>query len=102
MKFEKYQRRPVEVEAVQYLGETLDCLRYDTRVTWFSSNDEPGVITVNTTEGAETAKFGDYIVRGPMGELEVFKVEIFEAAHDKCGPCPRPRPRKQKEDEPVS
>jgi hypothetical protein len=99
MKFEKYQRLPVDVEAVQYLGETLDCLRYDVRVTWFGSDLEPGTISVKTTEGVETAKFSDYIVRGPMGELEVFKAEIFEAAHDRCGPpCPRPRARKAKEE----
>lgn len=102
MKFERYERRPVDVEAVQYLGETLDCLKYDARITWFSSNDEPGTISVLTLEGVEKAKPSDYIVRGPMGELEVFKAEIFEAAHDKVGPCPRPRPRKAKEDEPVS
>lgn len=98
MRFEKWQRRPVDVEAIQYQGFTIDCLKYDVRVKFDDNNSEA---TVKTLEGEEVAKFGDYIVRGPMGELEVMKPEVFENTHDRCDNCPRPRTRKQKTEEPV-
>jgi len=98
MKFERYTRKPVEVEAVQYEGNVLDCLKYDVRITWYGSDLENGNIKVKTAEGDELAKFGDYIVRGQMGELEVMNAEIFENTHEECRPCPRPRNKKPEAD----
>lgn len=91
MRFEKYIRKPVEVDAVQFMGMPLDCLRYDSRVV---VDFEREVAHVDTPEGNQSANVNDWIVRGPMGELNIVKADEFPATHDAWEPCPRPRPRK--------
>lgn len=98
MKFEKYVTRPVEIEAVQYVGDIIACLRSDTRITWKQDGD----IAVRTLDGDDTCSVGDYIVRGTQGELYVVKEELFLETHDRCDNCPRPRPRVRKAKEEVT
>lgn len=92
MRFERFIRKPVEVDAVHYQGDELDCLKYDSRVT-FSADK----VVITTPEGAETGETGDWIVRGPMGELNIVKSDEFFKTHDGWEPCPRPRGRKPAE-----
>lgn len=88
MRFEKYVRKPVDVDAVQFNGEAIECLKADRRVHFESLR-----FTVDTDEGEAQGNISDWIVRGPMGDLAVMTDDIFQAAHYKWDerPCPRPR-----------
>ena len=84
----KYRKRPVEIEAVQYLpGESDDELarHLDGCEGWqMASTEEPGII-IPTLEGDHRADPGDWIVRGVKGEFYPVKPDIFAATYEPVG-----------------
>ena len=81
----KYLKKPVEIEAVQYLGHNLkeidefvgqDLLYYG------SINEEKGILGIPTLEGIMKASVGDYIIKGVRGEFYPCKPDIFKLTYD--------------------
>lgn len=94
--FKKYRRRPVTVEAIQWVvGETpsdsaapiVDLIRglggdasfvyyYDASLTYHPR------ISIKTLEGVMQASPNDYVCRGLLGEFWPVKPEVFERTNE--------------------
>ena len=81
----KYKKKPVEIEAVQYLGNNLDEIEafIDQSLLYYGNiNDEEGVLGIPTLEGIMQASIGDYIIKGVRGEYYPCKPDIFKITYD--------------------
>ena len=85
----KYRKKPVVIEAVQYLGQgnmadgdvpewLWDALK--SGVVQATNGTDPFVIT--TLEGDHIASPGDWIIRGVKGELYPCKPDSFELTYE--------------------
>lgn len=91
----QYRKKPVVIEAFQFLGEST-LARDDNEwatPTWFvDAVLEPSVwaypdhIEIQTLEGRMSADIGDWIIRGIKGELYPCKPDIFEASYEVVEP----------------
>ena len=78
----KYRKKPVCIEAIQYLGHNFNLVRQ------FVGNGFPlhqlgdGVLGIQTLEGVMSAQIGDWIIRGVKGEHYPCKPDIFEATYE--------------------
>lgn len=79
----KYRKKPVEIEAIQYLKEenisTIldfcgDCLTY---------NEAKNEYGIETLEGTMTLNKYDYVIKGVKGEFYPCKPDIFELTYEK-------------------
>lgn len=84
----KYTKKPVIIEAYQYLGYNKDDINLffgkdilDTN--WDNNPMTPSKVTINTLEGRMEVSIGDYIVRGLKGEYYPCKPDIFELTYEK-------------------
>lgn len=93
----KFKKKPVEIEAVQYLGRendwTPDNPVFTERPDWLlkaltSPGQTGGVwlvgneLYVSTLEGSMIARIGDWMIRGVKGEVYPCKPDIFEMTYD--------------------
>ena len=85
----KYRKKPLVVEALQFLNgdgsnNIRDCLLFlggDLSMSFF--RDEDGGITVNTPEGSMRVNNRDYIIKGVKGELYPCNPGIFKLTYEK-------------------
>jgi len=77
----KYRKKPVIIEAIQYLGE-----QNADDVDEFMDGDGyligPDRVVIGTLEGAMYGDMGDWIIRGVKGELYPCKPDIFAATYE--------------------
>ena len=81
-----FRKKPVEIQAVKYLGGFSP----ETAPSWiikaFSDNIlfwEPfGVLNIRTLEGIMQVSLDDYIIQGVKGEIYPCKPDIFELTYD--------------------
>jgi hypothetical protein len=91
----KYIKRPVVIEAIQYTGDNLrEVLDFTGKhpdwSKWFDSfeqyqdhvNNDSKIFKIITLEGTMNALPGDYIIRGVNGEHYPCKPDIFEKTYD--------------------
>ena len=86
----KYRKKPVEIEAVKFLGYPSNN-SFDHIPEWLKESfgrevlffGEPNTLTIKTLEGDHLALEGDYIIRGVKGELYPCKPDIFEMTYEK-------------------
>lgn len=85
---DKYRKKPVVIEAVQWNGENFQQIDEFTggnkvhRVgSWDKSVDNS--IVIPTLEGDHRALVGDYIIKGVQGEFYPCKPDIFEQTYEK-------------------
>lgn len=84
----KYRKRPVVIDAVQYLGTSASVLDFCTQAECakmlFKPHENPELrtVTICTLEGAMTCSYGDWIIRGVKGELYPCKPDIFAATYE--------------------
>mgnify|MGYP001596475813 CR=1 FL=1 len=90
-----YRKKPVVVEAFQFLGESTLARDGDEWAApgWFvDAVLEPSVwaypdhIRIVTDEGTMTADIGDWIIRGVKGELYPCTNEVFEMTYEPAEP----------------
>lgn len=91
----KYRKKPVIIEAVQYVGQGNLHPRYGGRVpNWMWDAFQQGVLVadngtdpliVQTLEGSMVLAPGDWLIRGIKGELYPCKPDIFEATYEPVG-----------------
>lgn len=93
----KYRKKPVVVDAIQYMiVEEIQC-KYGTHkesnsmdVAVFMNKGPMGVhfdskgeyINIETLEGTMRADIGDYIIKGVNGEFYPCKPDIFEKTYE--------------------
>ena len=81
----KYRKRPVEVEAIQFDG-------WNWREVYQFMSNEPLMLTqdfrkeeylfIDTLEGVMKASVGDYIIKGVHGEFYPCKPDIFHETYE--------------------
>ena len=83
---QKYRKKPVEIEAIQWTEENLPAIkewlgdnlvseaRYSSPIHW--------IYSIKTLEGNMKITEGDYIIRGVKGEFYPCKPDIFYATYD--------------------
>ena len=79
---EKYRKKPVVIEAVQWTGENIrEVLDF---MEWRNvAHDATSGLTIHTLEGNLYASPGDWIIKGVQGEFYPCKPEIFEKTYEK-------------------
>jgi hypothetical protein len=81
----KYRKKPVEIEAIQFIMELKDLKK----LREFCPNNinydglKDGVLYIETLEGDMLAHEGDYIIKGVKGEFYPCKPDIFELTYEK-------------------
>ncbi len=92
----KYRKKPVVIEAVEFIGVDHGALKFGDLTEWLSEavnklSTESGAVfraadgvgaTVTTLEGNHYAQPGDWIIRGVKGELYPCKPDIFAATYE--------------------
>lgn len=80
----KYRKKPVEVEAIQWIG------KFDRNMSLFVGDkatikgvEEPFEMIIHTLEGDMQANIGDFIIRGVNGEFYPCKPDIFEKTYER-------------------
>lgn len=93
---DKYRKKPVEIEAIQWTGVNLEeikdfvgnDLQYDIIDTaWEVGKGTPHVnMKIHTLEGDHECTVRDFIIKGINGEFYPCKPDIFEKTYDKVLP----------------
>ena len=80
----KYRKKPVEIEAVQWLGTNNAEIAYfmgvDRVMIEYRENGQK--LIINTLEGDMEASLGDFIIKGVQGEFYPCKPDIFEQTYE--------------------
>ena len=90
---QKYRKRPVAIEAIQFDGscdnlEEIKKFVGKDLLYYYSKIDDKGDIyyvglEIYTLEGNMKANLGDYIIKGVNGEFYPCKPDIFEKTYEK-------------------
>ena len=85
MEMNKYRKKPVVIEAMQFTNETkdqvLNFITCSAHPSWDDDNNPS--LKVQTLEGWHTATLGDFIIKGVKGEFYPCKPDIFEMTYEK-------------------
>jgi hypothetical protein len=85
-----YTHRPTAVEAIQYTPMTareVHRLLGEWGVAWWPGADD--VLRVATPQGTKPVWYGDWIVRGTVGEVWPIKDEVFQRSYQQADGPPR-------------
>ena len=83
----KYRKKPVVVEAVQFvdteeaISDLCDFGLYPVRIDYADLNNP--LLKIETLEGLLIATEGDYIIKGVQGEFYPCKPDIFKETYEK-------------------
>ena len=81
MSVRKFRKKPVVIEAIQYVGgnkqEIIDFTKGQASVNTCYS-----YLTIPTLEGNHEADVSDWIIKGIRGEFYPCKPDIFEATYE--------------------
>lgn len=77
----KYRKRPVIIQAVQYLREDniSECMDFCPDMVY---NNQDNEYDIKTLEGNMRISRGDYIIRGINGEFYPCKPDIFHKTYE--------------------
>ena len=84
----KYRKKPVVIEAIQFIddSETLlviqEFMNNNDLIIDYKDFDDPK-LKIETLEGIMNASLGDYIIKGIKGEFYPCKPDIFELTYEK-------------------
>lgn len=83
MTVNKYIKKPIPIEAIQWTGNNFDQLwKFAGDKVWI---DESGYLNVKTLEGSFRSKnrVGDYLIKGIKGEFYICEKQIFEESYQR-------------------
>lgn len=84
----RYRKKPVVVEAVQWLGDNQKEIRQFCPLALFEVQSDPAanvsrvLLKVPTLEGDHYASKGDYIIKGIQGEFYPCRPRIFKQTYE--------------------
>lgn len=80
----KFKKRPVIIEAIQYLppDNCDDVHEFIGEEHYPESCGEDAKLAIETLEGAMVAEPGDWIIKGVAGEFYPCKPDIFDATYE--------------------
>lgn len=85
-----FRKKPVVIEAYQFQNKVgkddrpkwmLEAVRMGV-VQFRPNGDAPPYLEIQTLEGVMRANFGDWIIKGVLGEIYPCKPEIFEQTYE--------------------
>ena len=81
----KYRKKPVVVEAVQFLAtrESFDAILAMGLRNWKPGEMGTDTFIIETLEGDHLVRKDDYIIKGIKGEFYPCKPDIFEMTYEK-------------------
>lgn len=82
----KFRKKPVIIEAIQWLGNNFTELEEFGSERDIVSNPD-GTLTIATLEGNLTAQKRDWIIRGVKGEVYPCKPDIFDQTYEEVLNC---------------
>jgi hypothetical protein len=91
MPAQRYRKRPVSIDAVQWTGDNTDEVlgwmhqHGHNNVLYHAASSDVGTdeqLAIKTLEGVMAAGVGDYIIRGVDGEFYPCKASIFKRTYD--------------------
>jgi len=77
----KFRKKPLVIEAVQFIGNDAECLAFCPIAK--DPVDNKDNLIIPTLEGEMRVSFGDWIIKGVNGEFYPCKPDIFEKTYDK-------------------
>lgn len=75
----KYRKKPVVIEAIQWIGNNLS--EIDNFIGRTVDNKETTLV-IHTLEGEMYASLSDYIIKGVNGEFYPCKPDIFDKTYE--------------------
>ncbi len=78
----KFRKKPVVIEAIQYVGDNKQEIIEFTNGT-ANTNTGYDHLTIPTLEGNHKANVNDWIIKGVKGEFYPCKPDIFEQTYEK-------------------
>ena len=81
----KYRKKPVVIEAIQWLGDNYNTVEnfITTDFGYQERGDGKGTdVVIPTLEGEMKASPGDFIIKGVNGEFYPCKPDIFEKTYE--------------------
>lgn len=89
MKVEKYRKKPVVIEAIEFKGKEnwseVNTFIGDSFVSIAENDDGTATLGLKTLEGTLYGFQGDFIIRGVKGEIYACKPDIFALTYEKAG-----------------
>ena len=82
----KYRKKPVEIEAVQWVSDNIEQVYEmlgDNLIINTDEDEDEVKHFINTLEGKMEMSWGDYIIKGVKGEFYPCKPDIFEMTYEK-------------------
>ena len=81
---QKFRKKPVVIEAIQFTDENKDIAFNFIRCNCAADKDDEGspILKIQTLEGVMTATLGDWIIKGVNGEFYPCKPDIFEKTYE--------------------
>tara|TARA_R110000868_G_scaffold350691_4_gene611997 strand:- start:3576 stop:3848 length:273 start_codon:yes stop_codon:yes gene_type:complete len=82
----KYRKKPVEIEAVQWVSDNIEQVYEmlgDNLIINTDEDKDEVKHFINTLEGKMEMSWGDYIIKGVKGEFYPCKPDIFELTYEK-------------------
>lgn len=83
----KFRKKPVVVEAAQWLGylNRLPAWANAARTSYSAHKDDvtTAIVYFKTLEGEMRCDYGDWVILGIKGEVYPCKPDIFEASYEK-------------------
>lgn len=79
MSVQKYRKKPVVIEAIQFTGENQqECIGFCNEDVW----EATGGLIIPTLEGNHLCAVGDFIIKGIHGEFYPCKPDIFAKTYE--------------------
>lgn len=88
----QYRKKPIVIEAFQWIGESINALWHPKWVvsayiegvisTSGSGQKNNRVMNIKTLEGNMTAQINDWIIQGVKNEIYPCKPDIFQATYE--------------------
>lgn len=75
----KFRKKPIVIEAVQWLGNNFEELKEFMDCEWERNDD---ILIIATLEGNHQANIGDWVIKGIKGEFYPCKPDIFEQTYE--------------------
>ena len=79
---QKFKKKPVVHEAVQWTGKNQFEILNFCKTCYFTSHGTVKDLYIDTLEGDMLAKVDDYIIKGVAGEFYACKPEIFALTYE--------------------
>ena len=81
---QKFVKKPVVIEAIQYNGENIEAIEdfVGKKLSTVMSSDVDVKLIIPTLEGDMKASKGDYIIKGIKGEFYPCKPDVFKSTYN--------------------